>query len=84
MTCSKLGKWLLCFLTCWKLVKWLFIMTCSKLAVLNKAIQGTFFKSQKSRNRLKRHRSSFTWEKQWQIEQSMALFKSQKSKKKGI
>ena len=35
-------------------------MTCSKLAVLNKAIQGTFFKSQKSRNRLKRHRSSFT------------------------
>ena len=29
-------------------------MTCSKLAVLNKAIQGTFFKSQKSKNRLKR------------------------------
>ena len=30
-------------------------MTCAKLAVLNKAIQGTFFKSQKSKNRLKRH-----------------------------
>ena len=29
-------------------------MTCSKLAVLNKAIQGTFFKSQKNKNRLKR------------------------------
>ena len=27
-----------------------------KLAVLNKAIQGAFFKSQKSKNRLKRHR----------------------------
>ena len=25
------------------------IMTCSKLAVLNKAIQGTFFKPQKSK-----------------------------------
>ena len=31
-------------------------MTCSKLAVLNKAIQGTFFKSQESKNRLKRHK----------------------------
>ena len=27
-------------------------MTCSKLAVLNKAIQGDFFKSQKGKNRL--------------------------------
>ena len=56
MTCSKSAKWL---------------MTCSKLAVLNKAIY-----------RLKRHRFLFTWEKQWQTEWSMALFKSQKSKKK--
>ena len=40
-------------MTCSKLAKWLIIMTCSKLAVLNKAIQGTFFKSQKSKNRLK-------------------------------
>ena len=30
-------------------------MTCSKLAVLNKAIQDAFLKSQKSKNRLKRH-----------------------------
>ena len=45
-----------------------------KLAVLNKAIQGAFFKSQKSKNRLKRHRFLFTWEKQWQIKRSMALF----------
>ena len=61
-------------------------MTCSKLAVLNKAIQGTFFKFQKSKNRLKRHINYgflFTWEKQWQIEWFIALFKSQKSKKKG-
>ena len=78
MTCSKLAKWLLCFLTCSKLAKWLIIMTCSKLAVLNKAIQGAFFKSQKSKNRLKRHRFLFIWEKQWQIKQSMAFFKSQK------
>ena len=28
-------------------------MTCSKLAMLNKAILGAFFKSQKSKNRLK-------------------------------
>ena len=42
-----------CFLTCSKLAKSLTMMTCSKLAVLNKAIQGTFFKSQKSKNRLK-------------------------------
>ena len=35
------------FLTCSKLAKWLIIMTCSKLAVLNKAIQGTFLKPQK-------------------------------------
>ena len=70
MTCSKLAKWLLCFLTC------------SKSAVLNKDIQGVFFKSQKSKNKLKRHRFIFTWEKQWQIKQSMTLFKSQKSKKK--
>ena len=59
-------------------------MTCSKLAVLNKAIHGTFFKSQKSKNRLKRHRLLFTWEKQWQIERSMALFKVSKNEKKGI
>ena len=58
-------------------------MTCSKLAVLNKAIQGAFFKSQKSKNRLKRHRFLFIWEKQWQIKQSMAFFKSQKNLKKG-
>ena len=63
-----------CFSTCSKLAKWLIIMTCSKLAMLNEAIQGTFFKSQKSKNRVKRHRFLFTWEKQWQIEQSMALF----------
>ena len=87
MTCSKLAKWLLCFLTCSKLAKWLIIMTCSKLAVLNKAIQGTFFKFQKSKKRLKRHINYgflFTWEKQWQIEWFMALFKSQKSKKKRV
>ena len=30
-------------------------MNCSKLTVLNKAIHGTFPKSQKSKNRLKRH-----------------------------
>ena len=47
ITCSKLAKWLRSFLTCSKLAKWLIIMTCSKLAVLNKAIQGTFLKSQK-------------------------------------
>ena len=35
-------------------------MTCSKLAELYKAIQGTFSKSQKSKNRLKRHRFLFT------------------------
>ena len=35
-------------------------MTSAKLAVLNKAIQGTFFKSLKSKNRLKRHRFLFT------------------------
>ena len=52
MTSSKLAKWLLSFLTCSKLAKWLIIMTCSKLAVLNKAIQGDFFKSQKGKNRL--------------------------------
>ena len=34
---------------------------------INKAIQGTFFKSQKSKNRLKSHRFLFTCEKQWQI-----------------
>ena len=52
MTCSKLAKWLLSFLTCSKLAKWPIIMTCSKLAVLNKAVQGYFFKSQKGKNRL--------------------------------
>ena len=56
-------------MTCSKLAEWLIIMTCSKLA---EAIQGDFFKSQKSKNRVKR--LLFTWEKQWQIEQSMALF----------
>ena len=30
-------------------------MTCSKLAVLNKTIQGAVFMSQKSKNRLKKH-----------------------------
>ena len=30
-----------CFLTCSKLAKSLIIMTCSKLAVLDKAIRGT-------------------------------------------
>ena len=30
LTCSKLGKWLLCFLICSNLAKWLIIMTCSK------------------------------------------------------
>ena len=60
-------------------------MTCSKLVVLNNAIQGTFFKSQKSKNRLKRHklRIFIYFEKQWQIEQSWHIFKSQKSLKKG-
>ena len=52
MTCSKLAKWLI-IMTCSKSAKWIIIMTCSKLAVLNKAIQGTFFKSQKSKKRLK-------------------------------
>ena len=66
MTCSKAAKWLM---TCSKLGKWLIIMTCSKLAVLNKAVQGTFLKSQKSKNRLKRHklRILIYFEKQWQI-----------------
>ena len=51
MTCLKSDKQLM---ACLKLVKWIIIMTCSKLAVLNKAIQGTFFyKSQKCKNRLK-------------------------------
>ena len=49
-------------------------MTCSKLAVVNKAIQGTFLSLKKVKNRLKRHRFLFTLEKQWQIERSMALF----------
>ena len=71
MTCSKLAKWLI-IMTCSKLAEWLIIMTCSKLAVLNEAIQGDFFKSQKSKNRVKR--LLFIWEKQWHIEQSMALF----------
>ena len=77
MTCSKLAKWLLSFLTCSKLAKWLIIMTSSKLAVLNKTILGTFFKSQKGKNRLKRHINYgflFTWEKQWEIKQSKTLF----------
>ena len=52
MTYLKSAKWLI---TCWKLAKWLIIMTCSKLAAFNKAIQGTIFKSQKSKNRLKTH-----------------------------
>ena len=47
MTCSKSAKWLLCFLICLKLAKWLIIMTCSKLAVLKKAIQGTFLSLKK-------------------------------------
>ena len=59
MTCSKSAKWQLCFLTSSKLAKWLIIMTSSKLAVFNKAIQGTFFKSQKSKNR---HKSYLLWE----------------------
>ena len=74
MTCSKSAKWLM---TCSKLAKWLIIMTSSKLAVLNKTILGTFFKSQKSKNRLKRHINYgflFTWEKQWEIKQSKTLF----------
>ena len=49
----KVRKMTILIITCSKLAKWLIIMTCSKLAVLNKAIQGTFFKSQKSKNRLK-------------------------------
>ena len=52
-------------------------MTCSKLAVLNKAILGAFFKSQKSKNRLKRYvkiTDSYLFEKQWQIKRSMTLF----------
>ena len=59
MTCSNSAKWQLCFLTSSKLAKWLIIMTSSKLAVFNKAIQGTFFKSQKSKNR---HKSYLLWE----------------------
>ena len=55
MTCSKLvkitnyydlfkvNKMTTKFLTCSKSAKWLTIMTCSKLAVLDKAIQGHFF-----------------------------------------
>ena len=54
MICLKLAKWLLSFLSCSKLAKWLIIITCSKLAVLNEAILGAFFKSQKSENRLKK------------------------------
>ena len=57
-------------------------MTCSNLAVLNKAIQGTFLSLKKVKIDSK-GRFLFTWEKQWQIEQSMALFKSQKSKENG-
>ena len=77
MTCSKSAKWLICFSTCSKLAKWLIIMNCSKLTVLNKAIHGTFPKSQKSKNRLKRHINYgflFIWEKQWEIKQSKTLF----------
>ena len=51
-------------------------MNCSKLTVLNKAIHGTFPKSQKTKNRLKRHklRILIYFEKQWLIDQSMTLF----------
>ena len=60
-----------------KLAKLLIIMTCSKLALLNKAILGAFFKSQKSKNRLKSYvkiTDSYLLEKQWQIKRSMTLF----------
>ena len=49
-------------------------MTCSKLAVLNKAMQGTFFKSQESKNRLKRHK----------LQILIHFEKQKKIKKKGI
>ena len=58
-------------------------MTCAKLAVLNKAIQGTYFKSLKSKNRLKRHRFLFTLRSSGKSSDPWHFFKSQKSKKKG-
>ena len=60
-----------------KVSKMTIYMTCSKLAVLNKAILGAFFKSQKSKNRLKMYvkiTDSYLFEKQWQIKRSMTLF----------
>ena len=81
VTCSKSAKSLLSFLTCSKLAKWLIIMNCSKLAMLNKAIQGTFFKSQKVKIDSKDMDLYFNglW---WLIKQSMTLLKSQKKLKK--
>ena len=61
------------------------MVICSKLAVLNKAIQGTFFKSQKSRNRLKTHinyRFFFTLRSSGKKSDPWHFFKSQKIKKK--
>ena len=52
MACSKFKKMTNLIMACSKLAKWLIIVTCSKLAVLNKAIQEYFFKSQKGKNRL--------------------------------
>ena len=51
-------------------------MTCSKLAVLNKAIQTTFLSLKKVKTDQKTYklRILIYFEKQWQIERSMALF----------
>ena len=56
-------------------------MTCSKLAVLNKAIKGTFLSLKKVKIDSKNTDSYFKglW---WLIKQSMTLFKSQKCKKR--
>ena len=74
MTCSKSVKWLLCFFDLFevsKMTNYYDLIKVSKMSnyydLINKAIQGTFFKSQKSKNRLKSHRFLFTCEKQWQI-----------------
>ena len=52
-------------------------MTCSKLAVLNKAIKGTFLSLKKVKIDSKNTDSYFKglW---WLIKQSVTLFKSQK------
>ena len=55
-------------------------MTCSKLALLNKAIQGAFFSLKNVKIDSKNTDSYFKglW---WLLKQSMTLFKSQKRNK---